>query len=118
MRSTAVLDSDGPGPGPGPGRPRPEALCLFDELREPLHAHQGVALFGLTDTELGEAIEAREQVARELDALDLQLIREADGRGVAQREGATGTAVWLRGRVLCRPADAAARVRVAAALDT
>ncbi len=80
-------------------------------------AHRDAATFGMTDEQVLEAVESREALVRSLAVFDLVLVREVDGRDVAGRDGAAGTAMLLRDRLLIRPGEVHARVRLAAALD-
>jgi hypothetical protein len=89
----------------------------LDRIDALLDGHGDAALFGVTDEQLTVVLERRERVARRLDGLGLRVVREVDGRDVAGREGAAGTAALLRGSLLVRPSVAYGRVRVAAAVE-
>lgn len=52
------------------------------------------------------------------EAALLARIRELDGQGIARRDGATSTAVWLRNRYLMALPTARRYVRLATAVDT
>ena len=75
------------------------------------------ALWSLSDHDLLALLEARERAAAKLAAVGLSLVREADGRDVAARAGASSTAALLRHRLRLRPGEAKARVELAAATD-
>jgi hypothetical protein len=75
------------------------------------------AVWSLPDGELVDLVTAAARLESQVAALKLQLIGEADGRGVAGRAGAPSTQAWLRHRLHCRPGDAKRDVVLAAALQ-
>jgi Domain of unknown function (DUF222) len=77
----------------------------------------GGAVWSLSDEDLLAVLEATERVAARLAGLGLRLVREADGRDLAARTGATSTAALLRHRLRLRPGEAKARVELAAAVE-
>ncbi|HEV7537077.1 MAG TPA: DUF222 domain-containing protein, partial [Acidimicrobiia bacterium] len=103
--------------GTSHGPEAPEVLHLLNCVSGLLDTHDEAALFGLTDDEVMEATLLRERLARRFDGLGCRLVRELDGRKVATRVGAVGTAAVLRGRLLVGPTDAHTRVRNATAMD-
>nr|WP_275941474.1 HNH endonuclease signature motif containing protein [Planosporangium mesophilum] len=56
-------------------------------------------------------------IAQQVAALQLALIRQADGLGIAAAQGATSTAAWLTGRYRMLPGTARGQVTLAARLD-
>jgi len=74
------------------------------------------APWSLADGELLALLAEVERAAARLAAVGLRLVREADGRDLATRAGATSTAALLRHRLRLRPGEAKTRVALAAAL--
>ncbi len=99
------------------GLRRPEILRALDAEHAVVDAHGDAPVFGLTDDQLLDYVDSREALRRQWDAVDLAVVRELDGRDVARRAGAAGTAMLLRDRLAIRPGEAHARVQLAAALD-
>ncbi len=64
----------------GGGPPRPEILAAFDAAHAVVATHRDAALFGMTDGQVWEAVESREALVRCLDAFDVALVGEVDGR--------------------------------------
>ena len=75
------------------------------------------AVWTLPDGELVEALDELHVLQQRLAAVELRLVREFDGRGLAVAQGASSTAVWLRGRMRMSITAARRRVELAAALD-
>ncbi|MEU7923779.1 DUF222 domain-containing protein [Micromonospora sp. NPDC049801] len=73
--------------------------------------------WSLAEHELVAALDAAHRLAQRLAALQLTLVRELDGRGIARAHGASGTAVWLRERLRLTIPAARRLVDLAAALD-
>jgi hypothetical protein len=71
----------------------------------------------LPDAELVARLEAVHREMQRLAAVRLVLVREVDGRGLAAREGASSTAVWLRGRLNLTVPATRRLVPLAEALD-
>jgi hypothetical protein len=71
----------------------------------------------LSDAELVATLLAMHREQQRLAAVQLALVREVDGRGLAAREGASGTAVWLRGRLNLTVPATRRLVALAAALE-
>src|SRR5262245_12283795 len=76
------------------------------------------SVWGLSDGELVAAVDGVHLVERQLAAVKLARVRELDGRGVAVAQGASSTAVWLRGRLRMSIAAARRLVELASALDS
>ena len=75
------------------------------------------ALWGLSDDELLASLDATQVLAQRLAAIQLGLVRELDGRGVAVAQGASSTAVWLRERLRLSGRSARQLVQLAATID-
>ncbi len=75
------------------------------------------ALWGLSDDELLASLDATQVLAQRLAAVQLGLVRELDGRGVAVAQGASSTAVWLRERLRLSGRTARQLVQLAATID-
>jgi hypothetical protein len=81
---------------------------MFDNglVREALDQIRGMAsglvrtpAWSLPDAELVPCLDAVHEAEQALAVIRLHLIREVERRGVPAAEGATGIAVWLRGRL-------------------
>jgi hypothetical protein len=90
--------------------PHPVAAALA-RVEEAI-AEAREAVWTLGDDDVLQALDTRERVAAQLDGLGLDLIAQADLRGVGS-EMAASTAALLRDRLRIRPGDASARVRLA-----
>ncbi|MEV7984707.1 DUF222 domain-containing protein [Micromonospora sp. NPDC085948] len=75
------------------------------------------ALWGLSDDDLLASLDATQVLAQRLATIQLGLIRELDGRGLAVAQGASSTAVWLRERLRLSGRSARRLVQFAATLD-
>ncbi|WP_433128451.1 DUF222 domain-containing protein [Micromonospora sp. CA-240977] len=75
------------------------------------------ARWGLSDDELLAALDATQVLAQRLATVQLGLIREVDGRGLAVAQGASSTAVWLRERLRLSGRSARQLVQLAATVD-
>lgn len=88
-----------------------------------LHAHADAAcaapVWSLSEADLAAQVTAMQAVEAKVAAAKLALIREADGRDLGKRAGATSTTAWLKGDVTRMSPSAAHRsVKLAHALDT
>ncbi|MGC4865496.1 DUF222 domain-containing protein [Micromonospora sp. DT53] len=63
------------------------------------------------------SLDATQVLAQRLAAVQLGLVRELDGRGVAVAQGASSTAVWLRERLRLSGRSARQLVQLAATID-
>ncbi|MGN9809178.1 DUF222 domain-containing protein [Micromonospora sp. BQ11] len=79
---------------------------VFDEVVD-------ASSWAWSDEDLIASLDTVHLLEQRLTALKLGLVREVDGRGLATRQGATSTAVWLRDRL--RLTGRSARHLVAAA---
>ncbi|HET8680888.1 MAG TPA: DUF222 domain-containing protein, partial [Micromonosporaceae bacterium] len=87
-------------------------------IAEAVDACAAAAVWALHDDQLVDMLDELDTAQRRLAAVNLALVRELDGRGLAVAQGASSTAVWLRAR-MHMPIGAARRlVELAAALDT
>ncbi|MFI6232632.1 DUF222 domain-containing protein [Micromonospora sp. NPDC050784] len=75
------------------------------------------ALWGLSDDELLASLDATQVLAQRLATVQLGLVRELDGRGLAVTQGASSTAVWLRERLRLSGRSARQLVQLAATID-
>ena len=75
------------------------------------------ALWGLSDDELLASLDATQVLAQRVAAVQLGLVRELDGRGLAVAQGASSTAVWLRERLRLSGRGARQLVQLAATID-
>ncbi|MEU4553949.1 HNH endonuclease signature motif containing protein [Micromonospora violae] len=75
------------------------------------------ALWALSDDELLASLDATQVMAQRLAAVQLGLVREVDGRGLAVAQGASSTAVWLRERLRLSSRTARQLVQLAATID-
>jgi hypothetical protein len=73
--------------------------------------------WALSDGELVDRLEAVHAAEQVLAAVRLHLIREVDGRNLPGVQGATGVAVWLRGRLRVSILTAKRWVELARLLD-
>ncbi|HEX7745406.1 MAG TPA: DUF222 domain-containing protein [Micromonosporaceae bacterium] len=69
------------------------------QIAEAASACADVSVWALGDTELVAALDAVHMAEQRLAAVQLTLVREIDGRGLAKADGASSTAVWLRDRL-------------------
>src|SRR3954468_11391185 len=76
-----------------------------------------VRAWAMSDSALVSCLDRLQALAQQLAAVQLGLLREIDGRGVAAGQGATGTVAWLRERHRISAGAATRQVRLAAALD-
>ncbi|MGC4848966.1 DUF222 domain-containing protein [Micromonospora sp. DT15] len=72
----------------------------------------------LPEHDLIAALDAAHRLEQRLAAVKLTLIREIDAHGTARTQGASSTAVWLRGRLRLTVSAARRLVDLATALDT
>ncbi|MGW3854639.1 DUF222 domain-containing protein [Micromonospora arida] len=75
------------------------------------------ALWALSDDELLASLDATQVLAQRLAAVQLGLVRELDGRGVAIAQGASSTAVWLRERLRLSGRSARQLVQLATTIN-
>ncbi|WP_239394374.1 DUF222 domain-containing protein, partial [Frankia sp. CiP3] len=92
-------------------------LAGLDAVATGVDALTQATVWSLSDAELLTALEDGERLLATVAALRLRLVRDADGRDLAARQGATSTAALLRHRLRLRPGDARMLVELAAALD-
>uniref|UniRef100_UPI002AD3B788 DUF222 domain-containing protein n=1 Tax=Frankia sp. Cr2 TaxID=3073932 RepID=UPI002AD3B788 len=99
-----------------PDREHP-VLTGLDAVATAMNTLAQTSVWSLSDAELLAALEDGERLLATMAALRLRLVRDADGRDLAARHGATSTAALLRHRLRLRPGDARMLVELAAALD-
>ncbi|MEU1588729.1 DUF222 domain-containing protein [Micromonospora sp. NPDC005710] len=74
-------------------------------------------LWGLSDDQLLASLDATQVLAQRLATVQLGLVRELDGRGLAVAQGASSTAVWLRDRLRLSGRGARQLVQLAATIE-
>src|SRR6187399_3227014 len=87
---------------------------MEDRLEPLLAAHP----WALTPDEVIADLDVLMSWLAQAEAALLARVREVDGQGIARRDGATSTAVWLRNRYRMALPTARRYVRLAAAVDT
>ena len=87
-------------------------------IAQAVDAYAATAVWALADGELVDALDQLHVAQQRLAAVNLALVRELDGRGLAVAQGASSTAVWLRGRMRLSIGAARRLVELAAAVDT
>ena len=88
----------------------------LDAARAALGDAAQARVWHLPDAAVLAGLEAAYAAVAQAQAVWLRLVAETDRRELATAVGATGTAALLRGRLLVRPEEAAAAVRLARAL--
>jgi hypothetical protein len=101
------------GLGTGFDHPATEAVAAIDAA---LDALQESNLWSLPTAELGRLLVGLETTTRRVDAVRVELTAQAERAGVAQREGATTLAAFLRARADVAPRLTRDRLRLHAAL--
>jgi hypothetical protein len=96
------------------GHPVPAALAAGADA---VDATEGAAVWALSDDDLADALTHLDTLAARQAELGLRLVREADARDIARRQGAPFTAAWLRHRLRLRPGEARLRVELANRCD-
>ncbi|HEV7896231.1 MAG TPA: DUF222 domain-containing protein, partial [Planosporangium sp.] len=89
----------------------------LDGLSRVLREHLGSVPFVCSPSAVVEQLDQVQVIAQQVAALQLALIRQADGLGIAAAQGATSTAAWLTGRYRLLPGAGGRLVRLAAALE-
>ncbi|MCW2640505.1 MAG: hypothetical protein JWP76_2811, partial [Dactylosporangium sp.] len=73
-------------------------------------------LWALPQSTLVDSLDHVHALIEQMTAIELELIREVDGRAIAAEQGATSTVAWLRDRHRISPQAASRQVKLAAAL--
>jgi hypothetical protein len=92
-----------------------EALAVLDRA---LKECRSVSVWALSDSAVVDGVDWLQVLAQQVAALQLEFIRQVDGRGIAAAQGATSTAAWLRDRHRISPSAARRQVKLAAALHS
>ncbi len=92
-------------------------VAALDAVSDALDKTSGADVWSLSDDDLAAALERCEVLAARQAALSLRLLREADGRDLGRRLGASSTTGWVKDRLRLRPGEAKARVDLAHRLD-
>src|SRR4051812_28846758 len=98
-------------------------MCQYDgvletveRLRDGAAKCADTSLWALSDTDLITAVEQVHRLKQTIAAVELHLIAEFDARGIAAAQQVSGTAAWLRLRLLLDSASARRMVDQAVAL--
>ncbi|MCW2639229.1 MAG: hypothetical protein JWP76_1535, partial [Dactylosporangium sp.] len=85
-------------------------------LDRALQGCRSVSVWAWPDSTLVNGLDRLQVLAAQVAALQLELIRQIDSRGIPATQGATGTVAWLRDRHRISPQAASRQVKLAAAL--
>ncbi|WP_026257950.1 DUF222 domain-containing protein [Actinopolymorpha alba] len=91
---------------------------LVERIRARLAEDSGALLWSTPHEELTGLLMNLEALKAQIEAIQLQVIREADRQDLGRTAGATGTAALLSSLLRMRPEHARAAVRLANDLDT
>ncbi len=89
----------------------------LDDVSNALDKAAAGDVWSLSDDDLQATIVACEALAARQAELSLRLLREADGRDLGRRLGASSTTAWIKDRLRLRPGEAKARVDLAHRLE-
>ncbi|GAA5022818.1 HNH endonuclease signature motif containing protein [Actinopolymorpha pittospori] len=92
--------------------------AVVDGVRDSLDGVASCPVWSLPDAELGPILAALTKERARLDALILDLARQADVNAVHAATAAASTAVWVRQQTRMSRAEAGGAVKLAKALDT
>ena len=92
--------------------------AVVDGVRDSLDEAASGPLWSLPDAELGPMLAELMRERARLDALIVDLVRQADVNTVHTGTGAASTAVWIRQQTRISRKDAGGAVKLAKALDT
>ncbi len=91
---------------------------LVERIRARLAEESGALLWSTPGQELIDLLVSLEAVKAQLEAVQLQVIREADRKDLGRTAGATSTAALLSSLLRMRPEHARVAVKLANDLDT
>ena len=91
--------------------------AALDDIVAAVDATVGADVWALSDDDVTDSLARLEALAARQAELGLRLVREAEARDLARRQGAPSTAAWLRHRLRLRPAEARMRVELANRCD-
>ncbi|GAA4983721.1 HNH endonuclease signature motif containing protein [Actinopolymorpha pittospori] len=91
--------------------------AVVDGVRDCLDEAASCPLWSLPDAELGPILAALTKERARLDALILDLVRQADVNAVHTGTGAASSAVWVRQQTRMSRSEAGGAVKLAKALD-
>ena len=91
-------------------------MAALEAVDDALDKTVDADIWSLSDDDLADALAQCERLAARQAELSLRLVREADGRDLGRRHGASSTTAWLRHRLRLRPGEAKARVDLASRL--
>ncbi|MGW5361288.1 DUF222 domain-containing protein [Actinopolymorpha pittospori] len=92
--------------------------AVVEGVRDCLDGVASCPPWSLPDAELGPMLAALTKERARLDALILDLVRQADVNAVHTTTAAASTAVWVRQQTRMSRAEAGGAVKLAKALDT
>ncbi|GAA5003765.1 DUF222 domain-containing protein [Actinopolymorpha pittospori] len=92
--------------------------AVVDGVRDCLDEVASCPVWSLPDAELGPILAALTKERARLDALILDLVRQADVNAVHTGTGAASSAVWVRQQTRMSRSEAGGAVKLAKALDT
>ncbi|MBE1612468.1 DUF222 domain-containing protein [Actinopolymorpha pittospori] len=91
--------------------------AVVDGVRDSLDEATSCPIWSLPDADLGEALAQLVRERARLDALILDLVRQADVNAVHAATAAASTAVWVRQQTRMSRAEAGGAVKLAKTLD-
>jgi hypothetical protein len=98
--------------------PEHPLLAALGEVRAGLAGALSAQAWSLSgEADMVAVLQGLECAARQISAVSLRVIAEADRQGTARAANARSTASWLAGLLAIAPGEAAGRVRLAHALD-
>ncbi|MDG4780421.1 DUF222 domain-containing protein [Micromonospora sp. WMMD961] len=92
-------------------------IDALEQAEAAVAACYDTAAWAASERDLVAALDATHRIEQRLAAVKLGLVRELDGRGTANAQGASCTAVWLRDRLRLGVGAARRLVGLAAGLD-
>jgi hypothetical protein len=87
------------------------------EIRDALVAAARHGVWTTDSTELSTLLDLLHEIGNTRDAIELDVIRQADACDLAKTVDATSTGTWLAGKLRIDPRQANAKVKLAAQLD-
>ena len=83
-----------------------QVVAAVNAVSEALDHAAAAEVWSLSDDDLQATIVACEALAARQAEVSLRLVREADGRDLGRRLGASSTTAWLKDRLRLRPGEA------------
>jgi Domain of unknown function (DUF222)/HNH endonuclease len=91
--------------------------AALDAVTGAIDSTVGADVWAISDDDLAEGLVRLEALAARQAELGLRLVREAEARDLARRQGAPSTVAWLRHTLRLRPGQARMRVQLANRCD-